>query len=114
MIAKMGQDLPTAPRKKQLTQFYLHLYYKKKGIKDVVDHLWPAEKNKPTLPGQKPVKQLDFSNKITKQYLERETPEFLRQLEMERDAEFKQAEKVYHEALDAVDKPPETAEAYHT
>lgn len=88
MLTKMADKLPPPPRKKQLIQVYSSKYYKQKGIKAVVDRLWTEESKKPTPPGEKKLKRLDFSNKITAQYFERETLEFKKQVEMERDALF--------------------------
>lgn len=114
MLGKMGEDQPKAPRKKQIIQYYSQIHFKAKGIKEVVDRLWEGEKDKPPAPGQKPLRRLDLSNRITREYFARETPEFLIQLENERNAEHERAEEKHRKALAALDKPPETAEDYHT
>lgn len=113
MLTKMADELPAAPRKKQLIQLYSAKYYKSKGIKDVVDDLWDKESKKPTPPGQKKLRRLDYSNKITAQYFDRESPEFKKQLETERDELFNREMEEHRAKLELIDKPPVTAGDYH-
>ncbi|KAF7969250.1 hypothetical protein HWV62_27834 [Athelia sp. TMB] len=116
MISKMAEALPTPPRKKQIMQYYSAEYYKDpaKGIKAFVDRTWPAVRANPTPPGKKKLRHLEYANKITAQYYAKETAEFKAQLVLDRDEEFRQAQKEYREKLEALDSEPQTAEEYHT
>lgn len=115
IISNMADTLPPPPRKKQLIQYYSQKYYhdKAKGIKDFVDRHWPTEQNQPVPHGAKKMRRLDYGNKITAEYFERETAEFKQLLTYERDEAFSKAMKEHQEKIEDMGKSPETADSYH-
>lgn len=85
MLSDMVETLPSVPRKKQLVQYYSHVYYHDdaKGIKAFINRTWPAEQMRQVLQGQKKLNHLDYGNNVTAEFFARETVEFKVQLEKE-------------------------------
>lgn len=75
LFNQLAYQGPKKPRKQRIAHIYSRDYYDT-NVKAGFDVLWAEEQKRPLKPGEKPMKCLDYSNRITAQYLEAESGEF--------------------------------------
>lgn len=75
LFNQLADKGPKKPRKPRITHIYSRDYFDTK-VKAGFEILWAAEQKRPLKPGEKATKRLDYSNKITAQYLEAESADF--------------------------------------
>lgn len=75
LFNQLANTGPKKPRKQRINPIYSQDFFDTK-VKPVFDVLWAAEQIRPLKPGEKATKRLDFSNKITAQFLNAESEDF--------------------------------------
>lgn len=115
LFQQMAEDKgPKKPRKQRITHIYSRDYFDTK-VKATFEVLWAQEQKRPLEPGEKPVKRLDYSNKVTAQHWEAESPDFKAWLETIRVAEHRKAIEEWEVEIATkvnADKQTPTAESY--
>lgn len=81
---------PKKPRKQRITHIYSRDYFDTK-VKAQFEVLWAAEQIRPLKPGEKVTKRLDFSNRVTAQYLDAESEDFKTWLKAVAESEHRDA-----------------------
>lgn len=116
LFKQISEKSPVKPRKKRMHQYYSSEYFSVK-VKPTFEARWASYNALPPVEGVKPMKRLDFQNKVTKEFWEAESPAFQDWLEKQRDAAHDQAMGQYQKNLDdyghAVEGTGRTAETYH-
>lgn len=102
------------PRKPRILHIYSRDFFDTK-IKAAFETMWEAEQIRPLKPGEKAIKRLDYSNKITAQYWEAESADFKKWVEGVRSTEHERAVEEWQAKQEQKangEKEVRTAESY--
>ena len=112
-LAKITKQLPKAPRRTRIAQYYSKWYFfQQEHLKTTFEGLWEVERLRVLAPGEKRWSRLDYANKVTQEYYAKETQHFKTWLHSERDKHYQQKVKKWEEKMKALDVVPSDASSY--